>query len=47
MIPIWRCNLFKGLGGYVHACPACWVNRFMFTLMVILPFAFGVSLLAR
>lgn len=47
MIPIWRCDLFRGLAGYIHGCPACWVSRFMFTLMVVLPISYGLAVLYR
>ncbi len=35
---LWYCDLY-GQGGWIHACPACWIGRFFFVIMVLAPVA--------
>lgn len=37
-VRVWYCELY-GEGGWVHACPACWIGRLFFTVMVLAPAA--------
>jgi len=35
-VSIWYCDLEES---WYHACPACWVGRFFFVVMVVAPLA--------
>lgn len=34
---IWWCELYDSR---IHGCPACWVSRFFYTILVIAPLLF-------
>lgn len=37
-VQIWYCELY-GPGGWIHGCPACWISRLFFVVMVLAPAA--------
>jgi len=39
---IWHCDLY-GLGGWIHGCPACWIRRLLFVVMVLAPLSWLVK----
>lgn len=36
---IWRCDLY---GSRLHGCLACWIQRFLVTLLVFAPFGYEI-----